>query len=626
MRERAINVKSRLVLQDTPDLGADEDDDQTQDDGNPVAAAAAAPMAVDAPEDGEENGDGEAPSKRQKSRAKAEEDKENKKKAKTEMAMIPTPPIFEDSEYDKQKFLPWKPPEPLIKFVINTGSELNTCFDYYELKQDDLQWLQRYNEVAQPAKPVTEEQMECLLDLFEKEAAYKTKMIDPSSEFPVGLAKTRARDQLQYMGVFVEHIYEYWRARRKVLRKALMRKFQIPPHEPGPHVAFVPRVPSRRASSRNPRKNDGASFRKMEFLKEDFLRVLDIIARLKRRELIKRHLLQVQVEEFDNALERTHWASQLAAEKEAALKARQEAQQTLDAKKRQLQAERGGKPLPPVHESAEIPGYFLGPFPTFPEAYLEYPSIDPNKSEKENCGALLVSTIPRSNYVGEEIEDADEKKESRLKRAKAPRFTKPVPAAPAAVPRPPRVRRKPGLPILESSSSESDIWEDDHQSDEEYCGMLEKYLLQHGRDPTCLSPFLAKAFDDISLGVPLEKRNGDSAEGPLHFQSFPWGSSKPAPAPPEPPPEQTLHALQTQDNYAGYARGRIGRCGRAFFDVYWKGEDNDNDSLSSQASEDDVPEIDLSAIDEQFTLHNGVVGKAEPLLTVHAFDSELVPE
>lgn len=53
MRERAINVKSRLVLQDTPDLGADEDDDQTQDDGNPVGAA----MAVDNPAEVFETGE-----------------------------------------------------------------------------------------------------------------------------------------------------------------------------------------------------------------------------------------------------------------------------------------------------------------------------------------------------------------------------------------------------------------------------------------------------------------------------------------------------------------------------------------------------------------------------------------
>lgn len=752
MRERAINVKSRLVLRETPDLGADEDDDQTQDEAGTSAAAsvvnnssAAASMHVMAVEPSFQPIDGEIdetiveiadhpmgseiPSKKHQKSATAiaaatatniraskqvtEEEKEKHKKAKVEMSMIPTPPIFEDSEYEKQHFLPWRPPESLIKFVANTGSELNTMFDFYELRQDDLVWLRSYNDITKPSRAVAEEQMESLLDMFEKEASYRSKLIDPAGDFPCSAAKAKARELLQLTGSFVEHIYEYWRARRKMLRKALMRKFQTPPLEPGPHVAFVPRVPSRRASSRNPRRNDASSFRKLQHLKEDFGRVLDIIAKLKKREVIKRHLLQVQVEEFDAALERTPFAAQLSTEREQANKRRIEEREAFEEKKRQKVAERAVRPALPVDEHVEFPGYFLGPFFTFPEAYsVELQKCDPTKTERENCALLFVSNIPRSNYVAPEENEVEveggERKENRLKRTKTPRGGKSGSSTPTlthnnshhsnsahtlVLPRS-AVRVKKSVDatkhasasstavssahsssnsscissgsvgngvivsgsgtelgasvVAESSSSESEDWEEDRQSEDEYYSALENYLVQHGRNPHCMSSFLSRAFDDISLSVPpLEKlQRGNSlapmdestdSSAPSHvtghqqhrtLQNFPWSapvkSFTPTVLAPVVDPEEELRRLEQLDNYRGYCRGRVSRCGRTFFDIRWKPGQAEPDP--SSASEDDVEDINLDSIDECFRLHNGVVGKEEPPLIVRSVETFILPE
>jgi len=120
-------------------------------------------------------------------------------------------------------------------------------------------------------------------------------------------------------------------------------------------------------------------------------------------------------------------------------------------------------------------------------------------------------------------------------------------------------------------------------------------------------------------------RNGESVEG-----------SRPV----KEDPEQSLKALAIQDDYAGYVQGpvhhvfavgcwrfqlivlgRMGRGGRAFFDVYWKEEQQEED----EDEEEDEEDIDLSPIDRQFELHQGLVGRPEPVINLHAFDSELVP-
>jgi uncharacterized protein (DUF433 family) len=50
-----------------------------------------------------------------------------------------------------------------------------------------------------------------------------------------------------------EAIFQYWIKKRKKIRKALMRPYQLPPavENSSPHIAFRPRFSGRRISTRN---------------------------------------------------------------------------------------------------------------------------------------------------------------------------------------------------------------------------------------------------------------------------------------------------------------------------------------------------------------------------------------
>lgn len=604
MRERAINIKQKYSLRPTPDLGADEDDDQTMDEGNNQ------PME-------DEAANARAKAKRiSKNEMKEKEDKLKKDKdtkadesAKT--VMIPIPPIFEDLEYMRKPFIPWKAPESFVKFIANSGSEMNTAFDYYDMKCDDVIWLNKYNESFKCK--ITEDQFESLLDLFEKEAAFKTKMVDPLDEFPVEQAKQKAKDKLGIVNQAVEHIYEYWRARRKLIGKALLRKFQHPPMQAGPHVAFVPRVISRRLSTRNPRKDDSQSYRKMMHLKDDFLGVLEIIEKMKRREIIKRHQWQVQVEEFDIALEASTWGKSFSTEVEALRIQRQaEEAQAVEAKAMRVEkaASAARHPLPsaaPGHvdwpifkeESLEFPAHFCGPLGLFPEAYLGLPP-PPSGTSKQDITGLIISNIPRSNYISFTEEDGKDGKDDKAKKkGRRPPITSPKP----------RLQKRGKLELMEDvevASSSSD-WDSENESEQEYYQSIERYLRDHGRQVESLE--MTKAFDDISLSRGLHMTSNHTGMNKMEAEDDMMVSPKMT-AIMKDEEDRSLQDVTKEDQFSGYARGRIGRCGRFFIDVHWKEPDVDDDELFIDHIEE-VPEIDLSSIDSAFVLRNGVVVKAE---------------
>lgn len=209
----------------------------------------------------------------------------------------------------------------------------------YDLLMEDLEWLKTHNAScdAQKLPPITEEEMENLMDLFEKEAGKITTTgmhaeqmntedkICPMAYFPLArafLASSQSQGAKLKLPL-VEQVYTYWMDKRRRLGKALMRQFQeAPPRgNTDPHVAFRLRTEARRISKRNPRKDDISGYNKMQFLKRDFGKLLEIIDNVQTREQLKREGTLLSIHLFDAKLQATPWGQKLLAEQPKAAEA-----------------------------------------------------------------------------------------------------------------------------------------------------------------------------------------------------------------------------------------------------------------------------------------------------------------
>lgn len=149
------------------------------------------------------------------------------------------------------------------------GTGLINHLDRYDLLKEDIEWLAAYNQSAESKRPpgptMTEDDMEKMIDLFEKEAGKITlngmraemmsieDKIDPRKDFPLVRAIVVAAQTIHVRTKILEPVYEYWIDKRKRLGKALMRQYQEPPPRGNvdPHVAFRLRTEGRRISKRN---------------------------------------------------------------------------------------------------------------------------------------------------------------------------------------------------------------------------------------------------------------------------------------------------------------------------------------------------------------------------------------
>ena len=240
---------------------------------------------------------------------------------------IPIPPIdYDNLYYTRFPYPPFSPPLQYIKFHQATPASLYSAYDHYDLLHEDVEWMSNYNtnHATSTDNKLTEDQLEALIDLFEKDAGVITlrgelmssdEKIDVSKFYTLARAITSAATTLHLKGKLVESVYHYWINKRKQWGKALIRIFQEPPPKGNtdPHVAFRPRTEGRRISKRNPRKDDFSAYNKMRVLSRDFTRVMDILDVLITKETDKRehHLLSAQI--WDERMVSSYQVQKIAA-------------------------------------------------------------------------------------------------------------------------------------------------------------------------------------------------------------------------------------------------------------------------------------------------------------------------
>jgi len=316
---------------------------------------------------------------------------------------IPTPPIHIDLDYHKRfEYGRFVQPTSYIKSHQTPGTGLINQLDRYDLLMEDLEWLSAYNAAAEAKRPpgptMSEDDLERMLDLFEKEAGRITTTgmhaelmspedkIVPREHFPLVRAIVVAATAIHVRTKIVEPAYEYWAAKRMKLGKALMRQYQEAPPRGNvdPHVAFRLRTEGRRISKRNPRKDDQSGFQKMHYLKRDFIKLTDIIDTVQTREQLKRESALLNIHLFDAKLQATPWGQKMLAARPAV-----------------AQAVAALNAIPPP--AASIAG-------------APAPALPPNLSSEEDVRwfRLLHSLHPPCSYTHQDLDaEARRKKASR---------------------------------------------------------------------------------------------------------------------------------------------------------------------------------------------------------------------
>jgi Enhancer of polycomb-like len=299
MRERPVTANKKMpVVKNAEDVIFDHDLGQFIPAAAGVAAAAAAAGGASA-------------AAVATAAAIAAEKKEQQAQAQKVIA-IPIPPIQRAANYDSliKLYRPYAPPDTYVKCILSTGSNIITEDHRYDMCIGDLKWLQEYNAEHRDMQPLTEQQLDLLIEAFEKKAYIVSINPDCSAEFPLFEAVLIGSNQKGIKTAHVKAVYQYWIKKRVRLNKALMRQYQQPPppEDPSPYIAFRPRETIRRMSHRNPKKNDPNSFNKTRFLRRDFIKLHQMVDAMLRRENLKKDDIQLQIEEFDAKLGETDFA------------------------------------------------------------------------------------------------------------------------------------------------------------------------------------------------------------------------------------------------------------------------------------------------------------------------------
>lgn len=258
---------------------------------------------------------------------------------------IPVPPVTSiPSFYHRMRYPPYRISETYLKSHLYSAAGIPPSLQVYDLVREDLEFLKQSNEEVQhmqsdprqvAALTLTEDELAEAMDNLEKEAGKLTSRNNdgltmderevPEHVFPLWVAQQTVFSRLVAKSTAQNNqttpiekytpIYHYWLGRRRTLGKALLPYFVEPPPRgnTSPHVAFRPRVESRRQSKRNPKREDYVTpYTKLQALRRDLERVTRLLESVQQREIYKRDLILTQAHMLDVRLADTPLYQQIA--------------------------------------------------------------------------------------------------------------------------------------------------------------------------------------------------------------------------------------------------------------------------------------------------------------------------
>jgi len=242
---------------------------------------------------------------------------EEREAVKKDHKAIPVPKISVcETPAQKHGRTKFKLPEHYIKYSGCTGAKLiNSKHDLYDLRQDDIDWLQHHLNPPPGYRPVTfsELKMAQVILHFEQQAFRRGgSKTDVLCHFPPTQACNEAQMFFDVDPYSSNLLYHYWRLKRIRLKKPLIRKFQPSPEigNEDPNIPFRSRdmgnkKMTTRRNSRSVRKQQDENIAKIQDfqlqLREALTPLHEVQTRMltksersrKTSELIKRYLLSL---------------------------------------------------------------------------------------------------------------------------------------------------------------------------------------------------------------------------------------------------------------------------------------------------------------------------------------------
>jgi hypothetical protein len=153
----------------------------------------------------------------------------------------------------------------------------------YDLEMDDFDWLSK--------NKIKENEMEYLMDLFEKETGYSDELIS--------LNQMDSNKMNSFDSRVIQSVHSYWKKKRQsrvdkwypIHGRPLLNEYETPPdpNDLSPNIAFRPRVEEKQMI-RKYRKNDEESWNRLKILKEDLEKLKEILDQIQEREKLKQML------------------------------------------------------------------------------------------------------------------------------------------------------------------------------------------------------------------------------------------------------------------------------------------------------------------------------------------------
>ena len=222
---------------------------------------------------------------------------------------IPVPIIGTVNTYEEEHVYNWSIPKHYVRFRRDTQEDFDNGCDY-ELQEEDMVWLNHHPDYSEGTPPILDAPMlQRMIDLLEKltpdysadppsipeiETVFSMKLNFEVSKV-TGAKVTPAK--------VVSDIRQYWLSKRNKLKKPLLFRFwpQTAITDSNPHRVFRPRE-KERYKLRKHRKNDGEALHRLKQLKTDFTTALQALDLLRKRERLKRSLLDYMNEVFEQAI------------------------------------------------------------------------------------------------------------------------------------------------------------------------------------------------------------------------------------------------------------------------------------------------------------------------------------
>ncbi len=183
----------------------------------------------------------------------------------------------------------------------------------YDLSLEDMNWLRahhKYGENGDPRFRISETLFERMLYLLELHCGKEDRIItvkEAENIFverlklyrPSAAERKHISPHNMHTSNAVSIVYKYWMDRRNKLQKPLLRRFWAPTsiENQNPHMVFRPREKERYRLRKN-RRNDADALIKSQHMLDNLEKAKRILTYVRKRELVKRHLLTIRREAF----------------------------------------------------------------------------------------------------------------------------------------------------------------------------------------------------------------------------------------------------------------------------------------------------------------------------------------